>query len=996
MIHKLLTCLAICSASVCINAQISDGTHFKQGMKLHTSGNYVEAVTHFQAASKEYYKTDPLSFAHSLYRIGYTYDQLNKNKLTETYYDSAYQFVKRNNVKDTAQFVEISALFGLSTQLYYKNEHEEAGKLMNDLRHLIGDNPSKSKFKYNILAYLDQYMTRNMLYTGRIDSAFYYVQRAVASGSMTDLPYILGESYNVNAEYFFMTGNLTESHKNILKQYNLYKKVYGESDQRTMRPTMHLGLVAYQTGDYAESEKYLKKVYLDYINRGDTSSIYYSDIVVNLSDCYYRLDNKRESLSMIDKCIRLLDRIGESKEELYEYYGVKAAIAAEIGLVDVAKAGIVNAEKIYSYKKAKEYYVQLVNGQLIEAYQWLGDYVTSERLAHRLLAYRKKTFGKESLESSRTYLRLAEINFSKKNMPLAKAYADSAFLANNANNAPQQVDIYEFITKLPIDVYGPELMISKIREGTDYLDKLRKTLKGEVSKAVLTKSFYTNALGILTRMDKDIKDESLIFTLFEKNKSTQLLNYIKEAELLNTLNISEGLVATKTTLTNELAILDQKLQKAKGENDTQKTLQLQTQLVALTENYDDFKEELKKQYPVYYQIKYDDGVSLKALQSVLKKQGQNLITYHMNKDRLYILLVTESQLTIHEAGNLDRPIPDMIESFRNSLYNREDITLGSKEFYQLLLAPVVANITKKKLVIIPDELLALVPFEVLTSANDRYVIEDYTIAYDYSASTYVHSHLAKSYSGRNLLAMAPEFKGTNQPDQLVFRNGLSALPGANDEALSVSGVFNGTSIIGDNATESQFKSIASNFNVLHLATHAIVDNENSNNSKLVFSNLKDSTNDGYMYPYEIYTLKLKADLVTLSACNTGFGNLQKGEGIVSLSRAFAYSGCAATIMSLWPVSDKTTPQIMSSFYKYLAEGNDKDESIRMAKLDFLRTAKNESRHPYFWAGFILNGDIKPIEKPSQWIYYLSGLSLFLLIALGYYFKSSRSKVASLR
>ena len=181
------------------------------------------------------------------------------------------------------------------------------------------------------------------------------------------------------------------------------------------------------------------------------------------------------------------------------------------------------------------------------------------------------------------------------------------------------------------------------------------------------------------------------------------------------------------------------------------------------------------------------------------------------------------------------------------------------------------------------------------------------------------------------------------------------------------------------ATETNFKNDLNGYSVIHLATHAIVDDEKPQYSRLVF-NLSDSLNDGYLHAYEIYSMDIDAKLVSLSACNTGFGTVQKGEGVMSLSHAFAYAGVPSTLVSLWPASDKSTPEIMRLFYTNLQSGMNKDVALRQAKLSYLETSAGKARHPFYWGGFILIGDVESIESSWSTIYWIAG-GIFLLILI---------------
>jgi CHAT domain-containing protein len=135
-------------------------------------------------------------------------------------------------------------------------------------------------------------------------------------------------------------------------------------------------------------------------------------------------------------------------------------------------------------------------------------------------------------------------------------------------------------------------------------------------------------------------------------------------------------------------------------------------------------------------------------------------------------------------------------------------------------------------------------------------------------------------------------------------------------------------------------------------------------------------------------------LAVLSSCNTGFGKIEKGEGVMSMARAFHFSGIPSVLMSLWKVPDKETESIMVDFYKFLKSGRSKSEALRLAKLNFLDNNTNpELKHPYYWSGFVINGNTEPISIGNGWayrIYAITGILIFL--AAGYLYRRNRGSL----
>jgi len=134
---------------------------------------------------------------------------------------------------------------------------------------------------------------------------------------------------------------------------------------------------------------------------------------------------------------------------------------------------------------------------------------------------------------------------------------------------------------------------------------------------------------------------------------------------------------------------------------------------------------------------------------------------------------------------------------------------------------------------------------------------------------------------------------------------------------------------------------------------------------------------------EISQMELSAQLAVLSACNTGSGVVFRGEGVMSLSRAFALAGCPALTANLWEVPSRETNDITAAFLTLLKSGKSKDEALRTAKLNFLDHAESERRHPFFWAGQVLIGNEEPVRQSRVWVWVLLGLGLLVISWLGW-------------
>jgi CHAT domain-containing protein len=190
---------------------------------------------------------------------------------------------------------------------------------------------------------------------------------------------------------------------------------------------------------------------------------------------------------------------------------------------------------------------------------------------------------------------------------------------------------------------------------------------------------------------------------------------------------------------------------------------------------------------------------------------------------------------------------------------------------------------------------------------------------------------------------------------------LSPLPFSESEVIKVARLFSADMkdvLLGKQANETILKKLPlKEYQIIHFACHGILDDTLPFRSALALSYDESQEEDGFLQVREIYNLDLDADLVVLSACQTGNGTLEKGEGLVGLTRSFFHAGAQSILSSIWSINDRSTASFMEDFYSSLSRGQDKSGALRVAKLNMLRSPH---AHPFNWAGFILNGDPAPI------------------------------------
>ncbi|MFN0035779.1 MAG: CHAT domain-containing protein, partial [Saprospiraceae bacterium] len=393
----------------------------------------------------------------------------------------------------------------------------------------------------------------------------------------------------------------------------------------------------------------------------------------------------------------------------------------------------------------------------------------------------------------------------------------------------------------------------------------------------------------------------------------------------------------------------------------------------------------EKNYPDYFCLKYERQTSSLAKTQQLLAPQQTLLEYFVGDSSIFVFVVQRQGSRVVELKR-DFPLTEWVQSMREGisgyhatvqkppgLYEKtvRQYADAAQKLHEKLLAPLAAWLTPE-LIIVPSESLAGLPFEALLSAAPKdlsnfktypFLLRRHTVHYAYSA-TMLHQMMARQHQrpGDGLLAFAPFFDGDTATVAVRQRDTeqheFLALPFSGEEVFRAKKHCGAPSevLTGKAATKQKFQELAGRFRILHLATHGKANHLAGDFSFLAFSANDENPENGLLSVGELYNLSLNADLVVLSACETGIGEQQRGEGVLSLARAFAYAGAKSVVASLWSVSDQSTMLVMDNFYKETNLGKPKNTALANAKRAHLEE-RPEMAHPFFWAGFVAVGDM---------------------------------------
>ncbi len=518
-----------------------------------------------------------------------------------------------------------------------------------------------------------------------------------------------------------------------------------------------------------------------------------------------------------------------------------------------------------------------------------------------------------------------------------------------------------------------------------YLEQFYSTYSN-LSSSLNAQSVYTYELGITqsSRLAHDQQTDELLekaFLLSEWSK-VEILSAGQRSEKARSLShLPESLTTLEKNLKAKENYHTTRMKQLEVSGDSVKALKQKDLLFDVVQEKDSLLSVIRTQYPRYHRLKYQNtslGVS-----EVQEKLALNeaFVEYFQGDSSSFVFLITRDQYELIPIDlQNDSLILDIREGFKNMSIDEpfQDFAAKSYEVYEAYLEPVITLLGDQitELIVVPDGNLSYIPFDVLVTEKPNngtgpsqipYLLNDYQVHYTYSASLYFNDFNTLS-DVNEYLAFAPAYEPPVVDSLLAYDNGLGnfrnqimPLTYNVEEVDHISTQFKGLEFLGENATERNFKDHVESYGVLHLAMHTILDDKDPMNSKLVFTHSGDSLEDDLLHAFEIYNMRIPSQLTVLSACETGFGKLARGEGALSLARAFAYAGSPSIVMSHWPVDDQTTAQLMRYFYEYLGEGQKKSEALRNAKLSILNNSHSIRAHPFYWGSFVVMGDDNPID-----------------------------------
>ncbi|MCF6271101.1 MAG: CHAT domain-containing protein [Melioribacteraceae bacterium] len=1008
-------------------AKLSSSKHlsYLKAQLAYQNAEYQKAKDFFN----EVLKSDSTSF-HPYFMIAYTCRNLGEYGTALKYFNKADELVKTGSPFTAKVRIAIGSLFYLSGNFDKAKELYESGfKIAAE----TGNNSEKIKALLNIGMLLD---LEGAIEKARInfdeasklsaDIGDYQLEATCLSEYAVSFTYT-GEEVNARDKYlesfslFEKLGNkkrlaLTainignsflniSNYKSSVKYFEIGLNEAGENVRTKMLALQGLGDVYTNLADYTKA--------LDYYNRAKALAKQIKDVPVDaeinigLGILYYNLD-------MPNKALKILEESGKSLIDSENPY-IKLEIEQKIGI-------------IYSSIDSLSLATNYLNKSSILANEY-GD-VYSEILSN--------TF-------------LAEIKIKQKDLSSAYSLLQSTMETTMAIDYTQMLGVQHLLlSEISREKLNVKKQVEHIKRAMAYAEKsndyntlIRSNQKlGEIYAASndfdKAEEYFLTAINLIdinfnrlfSKADIQIKFFSNYYSVYNSLISIYLSenNFVKAFEMLEKSkgkNTNQHLVALQldnseesNKLLNRYYDLDWKQRSG---------LYSTKELLSIKNGFEKVKNSISQINPKAEEIlnnylNSSNQFSIEDIQSSLSNnlyiisyfiQENNIFAFQLSSDNLIVERISISRNELNELKKSISPYYDDTIGGNEISFNKDLFAFnaeGSRVFFEKILQPIISDIpTSSKLVFsLPSEMLTI-PFELLvTKANiknspyllddKRFLIDDYNVSY--TPSLLIWDKLkSKNISNvqKVLLIGDPYFANPSNlvakergiVDEIDFTSRnmeLLRLEYSADEILSIGSLISSVkTYLSKNATETIFKNNVEDASIVHLSTHSFL---YKNNPLILFSS-NDKENDGVLEVGEILNLNLISDMVVLSSCKSGLGNVDKAEGIIGMQKAFFDAGAKSVVVSLWDINDKYTSIFMKYFYSFLSKDVSKSEALRLAKLKF---RKEDNSNPYYWAAFVFSGNDVPINfQTSRGISPFVYIGVVLLLILAYFLFIQKSK-----
>ncbi|BDS10189.1 CHAT domain-containing protein [Aureispira anguillae] len=852
------------------------------------------------------------------------------------------------------------------------------------------------------------------LYQENWDSAVYYYNQCIHTAQKFEIKnsLILANAHSLQGVAYYYLGDFNQAIVHAQKSLD-YDLINGVEPSNLALNLENLANMYREKSAYDKALEYYQQAMAIYKKEGASAKKLLGLTYLNIGVCYNRKQQNEKALAYYKRSKAQLEQNpNPSKKQLISLYNSFSIVYRDLNALDksmnyVQKALALQKETPYKrantlttlgylYLKKKLY--PKAREVLMEAFEIHPD------KKHPNVAKIQLTLGqswagenkkKKALEAYQKGMMILVQGFENTGMnnPALQNYNSSSRNLLKLLHAKAKL-----LSQMGADYCG--LSIETYQLASDLIFQMQKSYPNASTQLLLAKTttpLHEEGFEVAFnayQKDKTIKNLNQALFFAERTKSKLLLDNIATKTAKKMGGVPKELIQEEQNLYLNLAFYKKKWLEADRKQQTEKKQQLQQYIFDLDARIAQLQKRLAKEYPNYYEDQQQAIPTVEVVQDqFLKSNKEVLIEYFVSHQEVYAFVIHPSFAKLEHIAtktSLEVFLSRFWASLLNpqtKMQNEEDAfkyyVINAQILYEKLLKPLIPE-KVQELYIVQDEQLSFLPMAALLKSNSQeagmsyldldYLVHHYRFGYSYSAALLLHNlrHKSTDYQ-QSFLGFAPF-------ETVTPKDSFNALPYSLNEIEEATNLLGGNNFIGDQATFGQFCQTA-NASILHIASHGHVNRRYPEYSYLAFRG------DQHLYAFEIQNIEIEADLVVLSACETGIGQFASGEGTLSLARSFMYTGVSSVLMTLWKIRDRSSAVLMNYLYQYLAEhGTSKLEALREAQRKYLQVdADPRTAHPYFWAAHILLGSpdasmIRPLDH--RWKY--AGCCMVLLIGIGFW------------
>lgn len=983
----------------------------------YTIGNYQEAYKNFLKV------LNYLNLSDIYYQISYTQRNIGD-------YEKAFDFLEKGKKLLNEDSYEIPKfLIAQGSLLYLSGRYKEAVEFYKK-------GMQKADINGNTIEKIKAFINIGIIYDeeGNIYKAREYFNEAIKLAHKIKSIELLALANSEIGVSFTLTNELADAQKHYKISFDIYKKLNDRI--RLAFLSTNLGNLKMSFADYYSALNYFNEG-LKYSRENKHAQI---QNLIGIADVYNNLANYTAALKYYDKAHQLASEIKDISLEAKIKLGV-GSLYFNIGNPENALEIFKEAETLitntnYPYLKSEIFHKLGITYLELEKYNVAKNYL---KKSINISKETKDIFNELAASTDFAFLLCKQNKFVealtliKSIIPKTKKYELSNLLGmqkiilgkiySNKLNIKEAVNIFKEVEKIGKENNNKDLLIETNFQLAEIYKQLNKNAEAE--------KYYLNSINLINIISKNLYGNSGIqISYFSNYKDvydslTEFYLYqrrFKEAFLImessHSRNTMQNLINMKL---NSIAIDKNELQKFfESEWMINSGLYKETETDSLNNELNKIRNSLISQHPIVAKyFENENNFSIEEIQARLNK-AENLVSIFISKEFIQYFLITKNDFSSDRINITREELLKLIYNispyynpglYTNEIYFNQDLfsfnAQASYNLYKNIFKKIVSKIPRNELIIfnLPPELI-IIPLEFLITEfneNDspynydqkKFLIHDYKISYTPSFKIYLTQKNEISDNNSNILLLGdPSLQNTsnlfslkrgmlNNQDFYTRFTTLYSLKFSRDEIKEIDALAGSTTLLlSDKATETNFKINANNKNIIHLSTHSFLF---KNQPLVIFSNINDNQNDGILEIGEIINLNLTSDLVVLSSCKSGIGEINNAEGILGMQKAFYEAGAKSVVVSLWDVSDKYTAKFMAEFYKNLRDGRSKSDALRLAKIEFI---KKYSSNPYYWAGFVLYGNDNAVKIQFSLIgfhYFIIALvsGILLLILFTY-------------